>query len=306
MDRIDAMRLYTRVVERRSFTLAAEDLGLPRSTATDAIKALEARLGVRLLQRTTRHVRPTLDGEAYYARCLQLLDEFEDAESAFHGKKPGGLLRVDVHGTLARRFVLPGLPRFLAEYPELQLYLSEGDRLVDLVREGIDCVLRVGTPSEPEMVARRVATLAEVSCAAPGYLTRHGVPASPDALDGHRMVGFRSSASGQLLPLEFTVDGVVQTRLLPATVSVNGAESLVAAARLGLGLIQVPRYHVEDDLRRGTLVEVLPQHPPSPSPVSLLYPRNRHLSPRVRVFIDWVVRAFEAQPDSDGVARVTT
>ncbi len=292
MDRFDAMRVFTRVAERRSFSLAAEDLGLPRSTVTDAVKALEARLGVRLLERTTRQVRPTLDGEAHYRRCLSLIADLEDAEGAFGGAKPRGLLRVDVHGTLARHFVMPRLPEFLAEYPDIELYLSEGDRLVDLIREGIDCVLRVGDIRDSDMIARRVAMLDEITCAGPAYIDRFGQPESVDALGGHIMVGFHSSAAGTLLPLEFVVDGAVRELKLPAMVSVNGAESLVAAARLGLGLIQVPRYHVEDDLKRGTLVAVLPDCPPSPTPVSLLYPRHRHLSPRVRVFIDYVMREF--------------
>ena len=292
MDRFDAMRVFSRVVERRSFTLAAEELGLPRSTVTDAVKQLEARLGVRLLQRTTRHVSPTLDGEAYHRRCLALITDLEDAEAAFGGAKPKGLLRVDVHGTLARHFVLPRLPDFLAEYPAIEIYMSEGDRLVDIVREGIDCVLRVGDLQDSDMVARRVAMLAEITCAAPAYIARFGMPARVDALAGHRMVGFHSSATRGLLPLELTIDGIVREVNLPAPVAVNGAESLVAAGRLGMGLIQVPRYHVEGDLERGTLVPVLPDFPPSPTPVSLLYPPNRQLSPRVRVFIDWLVRAF--------------
>jgi DNA-binding transcriptional LysR family regulator len=292
MDRFDAMRVFTRVVERRSFTLAAGDLGLPRSTVTDAVKQLEARLGVRLLQRTTRHVSPTLDGEAYHRRCLSLIADLEDAEAAFGGAKPRGMLRVDVHGTLARHFVLPRLPEFLATYPEIELTISEGDRLVDLIREGIDCVLRVGDLQDSDMVARRVAMLEEVTCAAPSYVERLGMPLSIDALDGHRMVGFRSSATGGLLPLEFMVGGALQYVTLPSPVAVNGAESFVAAARLGLGLIQVPRYHVEHDLAKGTLVAVLRDCPPSPTPVSLLYPRNRQLSPRVRVFIDWVAGQF--------------
>jgi DNA-binding transcriptional LysR family regulator len=294
MDRFEAMRVFTRVVERRSFTLAAQDLGVPRSTVTDAVKQLETRLGVRLLERTTRHVGPTLDGEAYYRRCLTLIADLEDAEGAFGGAKPKGLLRVDVHGTLARHFVLPHLPAFLAEYPGIEFYLSEGDRLVDLVREGIDCVLRVGELQDSDMVARRVAMLEEVTCAAPDYIARFGMPSSLAALEGHRMVGFRSSATGTLLALEFTVDGALRHVTLPATISVNGAESLVAAGRMGLGLIQVPRYHVESDLKTGRLVAVLAAFAPSPTPVSLLYPRSRQLSPRVRVFIDWLVRIFNA------------
>src|SRR6267154_2788384 len=175
MDRFDAMRVFTRVVERRSFSLAADDLGLPRSTVTDAIKQLEARLGVRLLERTTRQVRPTLDGEAYHRRCLALIADLEEAEAAFGSAKPKGLLRVDVHGTLARHFVLPRLPEFLAEYPQIQFFMSEGDRLVDLIREGIDCVLRVGELQDSDMIARRVAMLEEITCAAPSYVERFGM-----------------------------------------------------------------------------------------------------------------------------------
>jgi DNA-binding transcriptional LysR family regulator len=295
MDRFDAMRVFSRIVERRSFTLAAEDTGLPRSTVTDAVKQLEARLGVRLLQRTTRHVSPTLDGEAYYQRCLAILADIEDAEGAFAGTKPRGMLRVDVHGTLARHFVLPSLPAFLATYPDIEFYMSEGDRLVDLVREGIDCVLRVGTPQDSDMIARRVAMLEEITVASPAYLERHGRPAHPEKLKGHRMVGFRSSGTGGLLPLEFIIDETVRNITIPATVAVDAAESYISAARMGLGMIQIPRYHAEKDLAEGTLVHVLPNFPLTQTPVSLLYPRNRQLSPRVRVFIDWLVRVFSQQ-----------
>lgn len=299
MDRLDVMRLFTRIVERRSFTQAAADLALLRSSATQAIKQLEARLGVRLLQRTTRHVRPTLDGEAYYRRCIAILGEVEDAEAAFSTAKPRGLLRVDVHGTLARHFVLPALPAFLADYPDLQLHLGEGDRLVDLVREGFDCVLRVGELQDSAMVGRQLALLEEVTCASPAYLARHGTPQSVDQLDGHQAIGFMSSATHAALPLEFTIDGSIRHISLPGRLTVASADSYVATARLGLGLIQVPRYHVAADVATGTLVPVLEHCPPSPTPVSLLYPQNRQLSPRVRVFIDWLVREF-ARPAPAG------
>lgn len=296
------MRVFTRVVERRSFTLAAQDLGLPRSTVTDAVKQLEARLGVRLLQRTTRQVSPTLDGEAYHRRCLTLIADLEDAEAAFSGTKPKGQLRVDVHGTLARHFLWPHLPDFTAAYPEIELYISEGDRLVDLIREGIDCVLRVGDLKDSDMVARRVAHLVEATVATPDYLKRHGTPRNVDALinDGHRMVGFRSSATGNVLPLEFVVGDETRSVMLPTTITVNGAESLSAACRLSFGLIQVPRYHLEGELKNGSLIEVLPLHRPAPTPVSLLYPRNRQLAPRVRVFIDWLSGVF-ARQGHDGI-----
>ena len=300
MDRIDAMRVFARVVERGSFVRAAEDLGLPASTATDAVKQLEARLGVRLLQRTTRQVRVTLDGEAYYRRCLSILDDIEEAESAFSGARPRGLLRIDVQGTQARRFIVPALRRFFAAYPDLELFMGEGDRFVDLVHEGIDCVLRAGEPKESDLIARRVAILPETTVASAEYVARFGIPRRWDALDGHRMIGFRSSATGGVLPLEFTVNGVRRTVALPSVLSVNGADTYRTAALQGLGLIQVPRFSVEQDLADGTLVECLPETPPSPTPVYVLYPRNRQLSLRVRVFIDWVAKEYATSHRSGG------
>lgn len=292
MDRIDAMRVFVRVVERSSFSRAAEDLGLPASTVTDAVKQLEARLGVRLLQRTTRRVRVTLDGEAYHQRCLSILAEIEDAESAFKGARPRGLLRVGVQGAQARRVIVPSLPQFFADYPDVRLFLSEGDRYADIVGEGIDCVLRAGNVGDSDLAARRVAVLDEATVASPGYVARFGMPRRWDALEGHRMVGFHSSATNGVLPLEFTVGGTIRTITLPTLMSVNGAETYRAAALAGLGLIQVPRYSIERDLHNGALVEILPDTPPSPTPVHVLYPRSRQLNLRVRVFIDWVVTLY--------------
>jgi len=293
MDRFEAMRVFTRVVERRSFTLAAEDLGLPRSTVTDAVKALEARLGVRLLERTTRQVRPTLDGEAHYRRCLSLIADLEDAEGAFGGARPRGLLRLEVQGTLARHFLLPNLPKFFAEYPDIEINMSESDRWIDLIREGVDCVLRFGHLPDSDMIARQVVVLERLTCATPDYLARHGTPTNPGALDGHRMIGLRSLTTGRLRPMEFVIGDTLQEITLPVIMSVTGPESYLATARLGLGLVQVPRFHAETDLAQGTLVQVLLECPPPSVPVSLLYPRNRQLSRRVRVFIDWVMRSFD-------------
>ena len=187
---------------------------------------------------------------------------------------------------------MPALTRFFADYPDLELYLSETDRFVDLVREGIDCALPTGEPRESDLIARRIASLSEVAVASTGYVARFGVPRRWDTLDAHRMVGFRSTATGGLLPLEFMVNGLRRTVTLPSILTVNGADTYRAAALEGLGLIQVPRYSVEKDLADGTLVECLPQTPPSSTPVYVLYPRNRQLSLRVRVFIDWVAKEY--------------
>ncbi|EKM99960.1 MULTISPECIES: LysR family transcriptional regulator [unclassified Acidocella] len=292
MDRFDHMRVFVRILERGSFVRAAEDLSLPASTVTDALKQLEARLGTRLLQRTTRQVRATPDGEAYYRRCLSILADMEDAESAFSSAKPRGFLHVEAQGSQVRRIILPGLPAFLDRYPELELYVSEGDRFVDLIREGVDCALRAGQPAESDLIARRLALMPEGTFASPAYLARHGTPPSWDQLAGHKMVGFRSSATGGVLPLEFRVGKAVKTVSLPCVLSVNGAESYKEAALQGLGLIQVPHYGVEAELRDGRLVEVLAHTPPTPLPLYVLYPRNRQLSLRVRVFIDWVAGEY--------------
>lgn len=295
MDRLEVMRLFTRIVERRSFTQAASDLGVPRSTCTTVIRELESRLGVRLLQRTTRVVKPTLDGEAYYRRCLGILDDIEDADGAFRGAQPKGQLRVEVQGTLARHFLMPGLPAFFERYPDIELSMSESDRWVDLVQEGVDCALRYGKLRDSELVARPVATLQRLTCATPEYLQRHGTPTDIESLAGHRVVGLRSITTGNVAPLEFQSGAETQSVQLPSTLSVTGTESYLTGIRLGLGLAQVPRFHVVDDLRSGALVAVLEDRPPPSAPVSLLYSRTRQLSPRVRVFLDWAAREFAAK-----------
>ena len=295
VDRFEVMRLFVRVVERRSFTQAAHDMEVPRSTCTKVIRELENRLGSRLLQRTTRVVRPTLDGEAYYHRCLSILDDIEDADGAFRDATPKGLLRVEVQGTVARHFLMPSLPQFFARYPDIELSISESDRWVDLVQEGVDCALRYGKLRDSDLVARQVAMLERLTCATPGYLEKFGTPSTIDELEGHRVVGLRSITTGMVTPLEFGSGDDVRTLSLPATLSVTGTESYLAGIRLGLGLAQVPRFHIEEDLRRGTLVEMLTDTPPPSAPVSLLYARARQLSPRVRVFLDWAAREFASR-----------
>lgn len=295
MDRFDAMRVFTRIVERRSFTKAAEDLGLPRSSVTDAVKGLEARLGVRLLQRTTRQVSPTLDGEAYYRRCLELISDLEDVEAGFTGAKPAGLVRIDVHGTQARHFLLPGLPDLLEAYPDIRLHIGEAHQAMDMVREGFDCMLRAGELTvDSRLIRRRLATLPRGTFASPGYLARFGVPETPDELEkgGHRMVGYYAPDAPEIAPLDFTVDGKPRRFVLPAAITVTGPETNVASARLGLGLIQVPKYRVANDVAAGVLVEVLAEHPQAALPVHVLYSHAKQLSPRLRVVIEWMVGQF--------------
>ncbi|WP_027230828.1 LysR family transcriptional regulator [Phyllobacterium sp. UNC302MFCol5.2] len=296
MDRFRDMQIFVRIVERRSFTNAADDLHIPRATVTNAMQRLEERLGTRLLDRTTRQVNPTLDGEAYYDRCLRLLADMEEAEASFRDSAPKGLLRVNLQGTLARHFVIPALPDFLNRYAALELSIGEGDRLVDLVQEGVDCVLRVGDLKDSTMVGRKIAEMQQVTCASPAYLARHGEPRSLDDLAGHLAVNYVSSGTGKPFPLEFSTHTGLRLVNLPGPVSVTGADIYAASAIAGLGLIQVPRYRIANELAEGSLRVVLPGSPPPPMIVSVLYPQNRQLSSRVRVFADWLTEIFARAP----------
>jgi DNA-binding transcriptional LysR family regulator len=296
MDRFQEMQVFVRIADRQSFTLAADDLRIPRATVTNLIKRLELRIGVRLLERTTRQVRLTHDGEAYYHRCVRLLADLEETDTSFRDTKPKGLLRVNLQGTLAKHFVMPALGEFLAQYPDITMHLGEDDRLIDLVREGVDCVLRAGSLPDSSMIARRVALMEQVTVASPAYLQRHGEPVDLDELRAHVAVSYVSSATGKPLGLDFNVNNEVIEIDLPAIVSVTGADLYTGAALCGLGLVQVPRYRIETELAEGRLKVILPGFAPPPLPVSVLYPQSRQLSSRVRVFAQWLGKCFENAP----------
>lgn len=290
MDKFDTLLLFTRIVELESFSQAADQLGLPRATASNAIKALENNLECRLLERTTRHVRTSLDGRAFYERCVHILSELDDAESSLRHTivRPRGILRVDLHGAHATRIVLPRIDEFHIEYPDIQLVISSDDRLVDLVREGVDCAVRAGKLHDSSLVARHLATMPQVICASPTYLQQHGRPLSPDDLMSHQCVNFFSTSRGTNYPIELLVNGKKQAYQPKGWLTVNDAENYVICALRGGGLVQLPRYHVADALEEGRLVEVLSEWQSPGMSLSALYPQHRQLSPRVRVFIDWL------------------
>ena len=289
------MRLFVRVVERRSFRAAASDLGLPRSSATAGIKALEAALGTTLLRRSTRHVAPTDEGASYHRHCVAILGEMDAVELALRGSIATGVLRVGTNAQFARTWLLPALPGFLATHPGLQFHLSEGDRLVNLVGEGVDCVIRGGDITEGDLMVRRLHVLPEITCASRDYLARHGEPHSPDDLEGHEMVGFASSRTGAVLPLEFMIDGRTREYTLPMRVSATSPDSCATFAQLGFGLVQLPLARFADSLQKGEMVEVLRAYRPPPLSISLLYPRTRIVPSRLRVFIDWLEEVLVPQ-----------
>ena len=293
------MRLFTRIVDLGSFSRAAEQLHLNRAAVTQSIKQLESRLGVRLLARTTRQVTPTADGMAYYQRCVAILADVDEAEAEFSeaARNPQGQIRVDLSGSLCRLVLIPALPAFCQRYPQIHLEISVSDRQIDLLREGVDCVLRIGELRDSPLVARRLTELQQVTCASRAYLDCYGQPENLADLDaGHRMVDHLSATSRRSFPLEFSVDGQVVTRSLPASIAVNNGGAAVAACAAGFGIIQMPAYHVRQQLLRGEFCEILPQNRPPPLPLSVVYPPNRQLSARVRVFIDWLGELF-AQSD---------
>jgi len=259
MDRFNAMRVFTRIVELGGFAKAADSLQLPRASVTILIKQLEAHLGVQLLHRTTRQVNPTLDGAAYYQRCVQLLADLEETEAAFSAtrRNPRGTLRIDMPAGVGRLIVIPALPAFSARYPAIELEIGLNDRPVDLIREGVDCVLRGGLCLDDSLVARPLVLMEQVTCASPDYLRRHGTPQSLGELAGHQVVEYFSSVSGKRYGLEFQLGEELRLVDLPKQVAVNSADGYLAACEAGYGLVQTPYYHVAQQLADGRLCEVL-------------------------------------------------
>jgi len=292
MDRLQAMQVYCRVVEVHSFSKAAESLEMPASTVTRIIKELETFLGVRLLQRTTRHISLTPDGSLYYDHCRRLLAEIERIESSFPGTgRPRGKLRVDMTSSFARLFVVPAIRDFLADYPDVEITLSLGDRTIDLVQEGVDCVIRAGVPQDSAtLVARRIAGFEWVTCASPAYLEKHGEPRCLEDLRRHHAVGFLSNRSGRRSHWSFVIDGEEITAPIQERITVNDTDAYLACGLEGLGLIRAASYLVIPYLRSGQLRQVLPDLGAPTVPLSIIYPKNRHLSPTVRAFSDWIAR----------------
>jgi LysR family transcriptional regulator for bpeEF and oprC len=295
MDQIQSMRVFARVVETGSFTRAAESLEMPRGSATKLVQQLETRLKVKLLNRTTRRVTVTPDGAAYYERAARLLNDLEELESAMTlaQGKPGGRLRVDVGSSVASLLIIPALPDFYRRYPDIQLDLGVGDRPVDLIGDNVDCAIRGGELTEQSLVARRIANLPLVGVATPAYLAEHGVPRHPLELETrHTVINFFSPRTGRLFPNVFERDGERIEVGGRYKLSVNDANAYLAAALAGLGIAQVAGFQAAPYLARGELVEILPEWRHPLIPVHVVYPPNRHLSARVRAFVQWVVELF--------------
>ncbi|WP_343610999.1 LysR family transcriptional regulator [Novosphingobium sp.] len=290
MDRIDLFRIFCRVVDCASFTRAADQLGLPRSSVSLAVRDLEARLGTRLLHRTTRKIAPTQDGLLFYERSLTVIAQVEDAEGLFRQDDQAltGRVHVDMPGRIGRLIVAPALPEFLDLHPGVDIILGVSDRAANLIEDALDCVLRVGPLVDSSLVARPVGQIGFINVASPVYLARHGVPQTPADLDGYHMVLFASPTTGRVEPFEWLEGGKLRSRRVRGRVTVNSAEAAIAACVAGLGLLQIPAYDVRAELAAGTLTEVLPAYPAEPMPAHLLFPRRRDRPRRVLAFADWL------------------
>lgn len=293
MDQLSAMRVFTRVVETGNFSKAATSLKMPKTTVTTAVQALEAHLATKLLNRTTRRVVVTTDGALYYERAARILSELDELDGSLSSSQaqPSGKVRVALSGAFADRIIMPALCDFHTRYPKIQLEFDIGDRIVDYVAENIDCALRAGTPTDQSLVARKVADLELRTYAAPIYLEKMGIPGHPRDLDnGHFGVGYMKAYEGRVFPLEFRKGDEQVEISLDYVISVNEFRSYLAAAVAGVGVAQAIAFTVRDHVDRGELIEILPDWQRDPIPLYIVYPQTRHLSNKVRVFVDWLAK----------------
>lgn len=299
MDRLERMEVFVRVAELASFTQAADSLGMPKASVSEAVKQLEGWLGTRLLNRTTRRVHLTPDGEVFYERCRDLLADVDDAATLFRQdeRELSGRVRVDMPTGTACRMVLPHLSDFTRRYPGIELELSTTDRRVDLVREGYDCVLRIGPLTSSSLIARPLGRLTVVNCASPDYLARHGTPETLTDLAHHKLIHYAQTLGSTEPAWEYWDGNTCQDIPMPVALTVNSTEAYLSACLSGLGLIQVPLMGMKSYLARGELVEVMTEFPAEPMAVSLLYPHRRAMARRVRVFMDWLAELITGAMD---------
>lgn len=295
MDQLLAIRVFARVVEAGTFTRAADTLEMPNATVTKLIQSLEAHLGVKLLQRTTRRVSVTPDGAAYYEKTARLLKELGDIDASFGAiqGKPRGHLRIACGGTAASMLLIPALPEFFARYPDIQIDLSVSDGHTDLVGDKVDCAIRGGVLTDMDMVGRQIGSTAWVTCATPAYLARHGMPNHPRELEsGHQLIHYLSARTGRVMPMHFQRGEEKVEIVGKRALGVNESNAHFAAGLAGLGVVKSFDYTARAHIASGAMLPILADWQPKPYPFHVVYPPNRHLSQRLRVFIDWIAERF--------------
>jgi DNA-binding transcriptional LysR family regulator len=295
MNTLESMQVFARVAEQASFTKAADGLGMLKATVSQAVQQLENSLGTRLLHRTTRKVQLTLDGQAYYDRCKELLGDFENVQAMFQrtGEAVRGRLRVDMPSRIARSYVIPRLPEFLKAHPQIEFELSTTDRLVDVVQEGFDCVLRVGSARDPQVIARPMGELEFLNCASAEYVRRRGMPRTLEDLAQHDLIHYVTTLGSKSEGFEYPEGDGFKWLSMKGPIVVNSSDAYHSACLAGLGIVQAPEIGMREEIARGEVVEILPQLRPAPMPVSMLYAHRRNLPKRVRTFMDWVAEVLQ-------------
>ncbi|WBS05415.1 LysR family transcriptional regulator [Pseudoduganella sp. SL102] len=298
MNKLQAMEVFVQVVDAGGFSRAADLMQLPKATVSTLIQQLETSLSVKLLHRTTRQVSVTADGAAYYERCLRILSDVKDAEESLSRTRlsPSGRLRVESPTGLASEILVPALPAFFERYPDIQLELGSSDRPVDLIEEGVDCAVRGGALGDSTLIARRIGIIHFVTCAAPAYLAKYGAPQHPRELERHRCVNYFSAKTGKIYDWDFTKDGERIQIPMPGVIALNDSNAYIQAGLAGLGVIQMTDYLLLEHVRTGRMVQLLSDWTTDPLPVHIVYPQNRHLSAKVRVFVEWVAELFANHP----------
>ncbi|TQK06986.1 LysR family transcriptional regulator [Herbaspirillum sp. SJZ107] len=298
MNKLQAMEVFVQVVDAGSFTRAAEMLQLPKATVSTLVQSLETALSAKLLHRTTRMVTVTTDGAAYYERCIRILSDVRDAEESLSRTRlsPSGRLRVDMATGLASEILIPALPAFFERYPDILMELGSTDRPVDLIEEGVDCAIRGGDLFDDNLIARRVGVINFVTAASPDYIARHGMPRHPRDLDRHRCVNYFSAKTGKTYDWDFHRGDETIEIPMPGVIALNDSNGYVRAGLAGLGIIQMADYLLEKHVASGGLVRVLGDWASKPLPVHIVYPQNRHMSAKVRVFVEWVAELFARHP----------
>ncbi|WPU66766.1 LysR family transcriptional regulator [Peredibacter starrii] len=290
MNKLDMMKIFVRVAETESFTKAAESLNMPKASISTYVQRLETLLGTQLLHRTTRKVTVTQDGMTFYERCKDLLSDMDDVETMFQSGEVSvsGRIRIDMPTSLAKNVVVPKLPEFFKLHPDIEIELSSTDRKVDLIREGFDCVVRVGTLTDSGLVAKRLGNYSMINCVSPAYIKKYGIPKKLEDLNKHLLVHYVSNFGSRPDGFEY-FNGEKYTSLkMKGVITVNSIDAYTSACLAGLGIIQVPLVGAAMYLKDKSLVEVLPKLKAEPMPISLIYPQRRNMARRVRVFMEWL------------------
>lgn len=296
MLRPELMRIFLTVCDTGSFTTTSSVLSLPKTTVTNSIQRLETMLGTRLLQRTTRKVTVTHDGLAFYERCKDLLADIEETESMFQdqGAPISGKVRIDMSVPIAKNVIVPKLPKFLEQYPKLEIELSSTDRRVDLVREGFDFVLRSGNLGDSTLIAKKIGEHSIINCVSPSYIEKYGTPRTLEDLSKHFQIHYSQTFGGKPDGFEYWDGTKFVLHKTKALITVNSTESYKAACLAGLGIIQVALSGVEEQLKAGTLKKILPKYMAESMPVNIVYPQRRHVPRRVRLVMDWVEKEVKS------------